>query len=164
MRLDVRRAAARRRIETESVECPSRRCQRRPSAICSFSRSGQCSDSPGCAFCWRGFSRDAYLVSLAGIVAIVLGFAAHIVINAIFATGFRPGEAALGIGTFGIIALAFIGGWATGGLSASDYWSGLTLFAVLALGMPVYLSTRYGLRGAFSRFHIRSADSDVSAP
>lgn len=116
----------------------------------------------GLCFLLEGFSRDAYLVSLAGIAAIVAGFAAHIVINAIFATGFRPGEAALGIGTFGVIALAFIGGWAMGGLSMSDYWSGLTLFAVLALGMPIYLSTRYGLRGAFSRFHIRPADSDTA--
>ena len=118
----------------------------------------------GLCFLLEGFSRDAYLVSLVGIVAIVLGFSAHIVINAIFDTGFRPGEAALGIGSFGVIALAFIGGWATGGLSMSDYWSGLTLFAVLALGMPVYLSTRYGLRNAFSRFHIRPADTDVTAP
>ena len=60
----------------------------------------------GLCFLLEGFSRDAYLVSLAGIAAIVAGFAAHIVINAIFATGFRPGEAALGIGTFGVIALA----------------------------------------------------------
>lgn len=118
----------------------------------------------GLCFLLEGFARDTYLVSLAGIVAIVAAFAAHIVINAIFDTGFRPGEVALGIATFGVIALIFIGGWLAGGLSMSDYWSGLTLFAVLALGMPVYLSTRYGLRGAFSRFHIRPADSDASAP
>jgi hypothetical protein len=118
----------------------------------------------GLAFLLEGFSRDSYITSFAGIAAIVVGFVAHIVVNAIFDCSFRPGEAALGIGTFGVLALAFIGGWATGGLSMSDYLSGLTLFAVLAFGLPVYLSTRYGLRGAFSRFHHKPADSGKPAP
>ena len=113
----------------------------------------------GLAFLLEGFAQDSYLVSCAGIGAIVAGFIAHIVVNGIFDCGFRQGETALGMGVFGVIVLVFIAGWATGGLSVSDYWSGLTLFAVLAFGMPVYLSTRYGLRGAFSRFHLKPADS-----
>jgi hypothetical protein len=112
----------------------------------------------GLAFLLEGFSRDSYFVSLAGIAAIVSGFVAHIVVNAIFNCSFRPGEAALGIGTFGVLALAFIAGWASGGLSRMDYFSGLTLFAVLAFGLLAYLSTRYGMRGAFSRFHHKSTD------
>lgn len=112
----------------------------------------------GLAFLLEGFSRDSYMISLAGTGAIVAAFVAHIVVNGIFATGFRPGEAALGITAFGALAITFIGGWAVGGLSPADYWSGLTLFAVLAFGLPAYLSTRYGLRGAFSRFHVRHAD------
>lgn len=117
----------------------------------------------GLALVLEGFSRDSYFVSLAGTIAIVAGFVAHIVVNAIFSTGFRPGEAALGISAFGALALAFIGGWAVGGLSPADYWSGLTLFAMLAFGLPAYLSTRYGLRGAFSRFHVRHADDGKPA-
>ena len=113
----------------------------------------------GLAFLLEGFHRDSYLVSSAGIVAIVAGFVAHIVVNAIFDCSFRAGEAALGIGAFGVLSLSFIIGWASGDLSQNDYWSGLTLFAVLGFGMPVYLSTRYGLRGAFSRFHHKPADS-----
>lgn len=116
----------------------------------------------GLALLLEGFSRDSYAVSVAGIAAIVAGFAAHFVVNAIFDTGFKQGEAALGIGVFGIVVAVFIASWAAGGLSASDYWSGLTLFAVLALGLPIYLSTRYGLRGAFSHFHVRHADSGNS--
>jgi len=116
----------------------------------------------GLALLLEGFSRDSYAVSAAGIVAVVVGFIAHFVVNAIFDTGFKAGEAVLGIGVFGIIVLVFIVGWATGGLSRNDYWSGLTLFAVLAIGLPVYLSTRYGLRGAFSHFHVRHADSRKS--
>ena len=75
----------------------------------------------GSAFLLEGFSRDSYFVSLAGIAAIVSGFVAHIVVNAIFHCSFRPGEAALGIGTFGVLALAFIAGWATGSGAASAY-------------------------------------------
>ena len=111
----------------------------------------------GLAFLLEGFSRDSYFVSLAGIAAIVVGFIAHMVVNAVFDCGFKPGETALGISSFGVLALAFISGWISGGLSMNDYWSGLTLFAVLAFGMLIYLSTRYGLRSAFSRFHTRSS-------
>ncbi|MAS05132.1 MAG: hypothetical protein CL534_10660 [Ahrensia sp.] len=113
----------------------------------------------GLAFVLEGFSRDAYLVSLAGIGAIVAGFISHIIVNAVFDASFKAGESALGIGVFGVLALVFIIGWASGDLSQDDYWSGLTLFAVLGFGLPLYLSTRYGLRGAFSRFHLKPADS-----
>lgn len=112
----------------------------------------------GLAFLLEGFTRDSYLVSLAGTVAIVCGFVAHIIVNAIFRCTFRPGEAALGIAMFGVLAVMFIAGWLTGGLSQIDYLSGLTLFAVLAFGFLAYLSTRYGLKGAFSRFHHKHAD------
>lgn len=111
----------------------------------------------------EGFSRDSYFVSLAGTAALVATFVAHMVVNAVFDCGFRPGEAALGISAFGALALAFIGGWAVGGLSPADYLSGLTLLATLAFGLPAYLATRYGLRGAFSRFHVRHADDGKPA-
>mgnify|MGYP000120862676 CR=1 FL=1 len=112
----------------------------------------------GLALLLEGFSRDSYWISLAGIAAIVAGFVAHIVVNGVFDCTFRPGEAALGIGTFGVMALAFIVGWLSGGMSQADYLAGLTLFAVLAFGFLAYLSTRYGLRGAFSHFHHKHAD------
>ncbi|MBC7283681.1 hypothetical protein [Hoeflea sp.] len=117
----------------------------------------------GLALLLEGFSRDSYLVSLAGTAALVAAFVAHMVVNAVFDCGFRPGEAALGISAFGALALAFIGGWAVGGLSPADYLSGLTLLATLAFGLPAYLATRYGLRGAFSRFHVRHADDGKPA-
>ena len=117
----------------------------------------------GLALLLEGFSRDSYFVSLAGTAALVAAFVAHMVVNAVFDCGFRPGEAALGISAFGALALAFIGGWAVGALSPADYFSGLTLLATLAFGLPAYLATRYGLRGAFSRFHVRHADDGKPA-
>jgi len=117
----------------------------------------------GLGFLLEGFSRDAYPVSLVGIALIVLAFLAHIIVNAIFGQGFLMGETALGIGSFGILALLFIIGWLASDLSTSDYHSGITLFSVLLAGFIAYLATRYGLRGAFSRFHIKPHDSGDGA-
>ena len=109
----------------------------------------------GLCFLLEGFSEVSYLVSLAGITLMVASFVAHIVVNAVFNQGFTSGETALGIGSFGILALVFVIGWAEGGMPMANFFAGLTLFGVLAAGLLVYLSTRYGLRGAFSRFHVK---------
>ncbi len=116
----------------------------------------------GFAFLLEGFSRDAYLISLIGIAFVVAGFVAHIVINAIFGTGFSQGETALGIGSFGVVVAAFAGGWIAGEYGQSDIWSGLTLIVIISVGLLAYLSTRYGMRGAFSQFH-HTHHSDESA-
>jgi hypothetical protein len=105
----------------------------------------------------EGFARDDWLISASGVAAIVVAFAAHIVVNAVFGTGFSRGEAALGIGLYGLLGLIFMAGAAGGEMSMTDYYSGLTLFGVLAVGFIAYLTTRHGLRGAFSQFHIRAA-------
>ena len=112
----------------------------------------------GLCFVMEGLSRDVYLVSLIGVAAILAGIIGHLVINTVFRTAFTSGEAALGVGVFAIAALSFIGAWAVGDLSEQDYWSGLTLFGVLAAGLPVYLSTRYGFRGAFAQLGIKALD------
>jgi hypothetical protein len=103
----------------------------------------------------EGLSRDDWALSAVGVGVIVLAFAAHIVVNFVFGTGFTSGEAALGIGLYGVMGAVFIAGTLTGGMTMADYYAGLTLFGVLAAGLPLYLITRYGLRGAFSHFHVR---------
>lgn len=109
----------------------------------------------GLGFLLEGLSRDAYALSLVGIVLIVAGFVAHIIVNQLFGNGFRRGETALGIVVFGVLAVVFIAAWAAGGLSMADYAAGLTLFGVLVAGLVAYLATRHGLRGAFSQFHFK---------
>lgn len=116
----------------------------------------------GLAFILEGFKLDSYVISLVGVGSIAAGFIGHLVVNAVFGCGFSKGEAALGIATFGVLAVAFIVGWADGDLSIADYWSGITLFALLILGLFAYLSARYGLRGAFSHLHVRPASRGVS--
>ncbi len=101
----------------------------------------------------EGLSHDAWLLSAAGVLAVSTAFAAHMVVNAFFGTGFTRGETTLGIATYGVLGLVFLIGALSGGLTASDYRAGLTFFGVLAAGMLTYLVTRNGLRGAFSRFH-----------
>jgi hypothetical protein len=108
----------------------------------------------------EGFSRDSWAISAAGVATLVTAFVAHMVANAVFRTGFTRGEAALGIGTYGLLGAVFLLGVVGGEMSMTDYYSGLTLFGVLAAGFLAYLTTRHGLRGAFSQFHIRPGSTE----
>jgi hypothetical protein len=105
----------------------------------------------------EGLQRDSWALSALGVSVLVLAFVIHIVVNGIFATGFTPGETVLGIGAYGLLGLVFVIGAVSGDMTMSDYYAGLTLFGVLAAGFLAYLFTRHGLRGAFSRFHIKPA-------
>ncbi|MDE3238051.1 MAG: hypothetical protein KGN33_03755 [Paracoccaceae bacterium] len=111
----------------------------------------------GLGFMLEGMALNSYLVALVGVALILASFVAHIIVNAVFDQGFTPGETALGIGAFGVLAIVFISGWLVGGLSMPDFYAGLTLFGALSVGFLAYLMTRYGLRGAFSHFHRKSA-------
>jgi len=107
----------------------------------------------GLGFWLEAMARDALLLALLGIGLTVAAFVAHIVVNTVFRQGFTRGETALGIGLYGLMALLYVGARLQGGMSAEGALSGLALFGALAVGFIVYLATRYGVRGAFSRFH-----------
>lgn len=111
----------------------------------------------------EGLMRDSVALSSLGVAGIVTAFVAHIVINGVFDTGFTPGETALGIGSYGLLGLVFVVGATTGETTMADFYSGLVFFGVLAAGFITYLSTRHGLRGAFSRFHIKPVFLDEGA-
>lgn len=106
----------------------------------------------------EGLKDDLWSVSAGGVGLIVLAFIAHIIVNGVFDTGFSQGEAALGIGAYGLLGLVFVLSAVGGSMTMADYYAGLTLFGVLAAGFLAYLFTRHGLRGAFSRFHIKPMD------
>src|SRR6218665_4070148 len=101
----------------------------------------------------EGMARDLFSLSALGVGVIIAAFVAHIVINVIFATCFTPGEAAFGIGAYGLLGLVFIVGAISGEMTMADYYSGLLLFGVLAAGFLAYMLTRHGMRTAFSQFH-----------
>lgn len=110
----------------------------------------------GLGFVLEGMARELYVACGIGLAVIVAAFAAHIVVNFVFRQGFTRGEAALGIGVYGLLALVFVLASIGGRLGQVGYASGLAMFGVIAVGFIVYLATRHGLRGAFSQFHINS--------
>lgn len=111
----------------------------------------------------ESMARDSWALSALGVALIVAAFVAHIVINGVFDTGFTPGETALGIGAYGLLGLVFVLGATEGGMTMANLYSGLTLFGVLAAGFLAYLLTRYGMRTAFSRFHIKPVSGREAA-
>lgn len=111
----------------------------------------------------EGFALDSWPMSASGVAVVMLAFVAHIIVNGVWDTGFTQGESVLGIGAYGLLGLVFIAAALFGGLSMADLYSGLTLFGMLAAGFLAYLATRHGLRGAFSRFHIKTDGMSHSA-
>jgi len=105
----------------------------------------------------EGMAHDVWGIAAIGVACVVLAFAGHIIVNGIFDTGFSQGETVLGIAIYGGLSLLFVLGALGGGMTMADFYSGLTLFGTLGAGFLVYLFTRHGLRGAFSRFHGKSA-------
>jgi hypothetical protein len=109
-------------------------------------------------FVMEGLHRDSYLIALIGIGAVVAGFVGHLIINHVFSIEFTNGETALFLAAFGVLILIFLVAWLTQNLSRNGIYMGLTLVSTVASGLVIYLSTRFGMRGAFSRFHSRNRD------
>mgnify|MGYP006431592289 CR=1 FL=1 len=99
---------------------------------------------------------NRYGTAFAGILLVMAAFVTHVVINTLYRTGYTAGETALGLATFGVVALLMVVGFATGQLDERDFLTCLSLVGVLVVGFISYLATRYGLRGAYSTFHHNS--------
>ena len=101
-----------------------------------------------------GLANDEIPVGLLGFAILIVGFIAQIIINAAFGGGFNRGEIALGIGAFGVAVLAFIVGWiANPEFDSAAIIISLAGFAALIASFLIYLTAKYGLKGAFSMFH-----------
>lgn len=105
----------------------------------------------------EGFHRDSYVTALAGIGCIIASFVAHIIVNAVAGTGFTTGETILGLTSYGFLVLLFVFSVLLGQVSTVGFHIGLTLFISLICGFVIYLVTRHGMRGAFSKFHMGQA-------
>lgn len=102
-----------------------------------------------------GFRADQIAIIGAGYLLLAAGFISHLVINRIYAMPFRAGEIATAISLFGVAALSLIANWAFDpGFSETDVQGGILGLAVVLFGFITYLATRFGLRGAFSMYHI----------
>ena len=62
----------------------------------------------GLAIVLEGFRLDSWALSAGGVATVLFAFVAHIIVNAVFATGFSRGETALGIGAYGLLGLIFV--------------------------------------------------------
>lgn len=108
----------------------------------------------GAGFVLSGFEMDFYFLALFGFALLVAGFVAHLIVNRIYAAGFRTGEVAAGFGIFGVAVLAFIVSWLLDPtFSDVDVLSGITGIVVVIGSFLVYVATRFGLKGSFSMFH-----------
>ncbi len=108
----------------------------------------------GLGFLLEGGARDSFPVGLIGVAGIAAGFGGHVIINSLYRQPFTLGETALGLGLFVTVVLVFVAGWLGGELTVTEIYIGLTLLAVLVVGFLVYVTTRYGVRGAFNRFDV----------
>jgi hypothetical protein len=103
-----------------------------------------------------GFSADSVPAAAAGYALMAAGFVAHLVVNWVYRAGFRNGEIAAAFGLFGTAVAVFMASWLFNPeFSRADVASGLLGLATVVLGFLAYLTTRYGLRGSFSMFHIQ---------
>ena len=110
----------------------------------------------GLCFVLSGFALPLVPAILGGFGLFVAGFISHLVINAVFHHGFTTGEVVTGFVAFGVGLACFMGAVVLGeGVTGPEFAAGIAGFAALVLCFLVYLITKFGLKGAFSRFHTR---------
>lgn len=102
-----------------------------------------------------GFSGAGAGFILAAFAVILAGFIGHVIVNAVFATGFSPRELALGLVLYGCALVAF--GLSTllqPDIRATIFIPAGAGFALLLAAVVFYMVTRAGLRGAFENFDV----------
>lgn len=102
-----------------------------------------------------GFGGAGPLWVAAGFGAILAGFAAHVIVNAVLRTGFSAAEVALALVLFLAGTLAF--GMATlfsEGFAQRNFLVVVGGMAALVAAVIFYMVTRAGVRGAFEAFDI----------
>jgi hypothetical protein len=111
----------------------------------------------GLCFVLSGFSLPLVPAILGGFALFVAGFISHLIINVVFHHGFTTGEIVTGLVAFGVGLACFIAAVIPGaGIAGPEFVVGISGFATLVLCFLVYLIIKFGLKGAFSRFHARS--------
>jgi len=106
-------------------------------------------------FAMSGFVGGQVAAGLVGFALVVAGFAAHVIINQLFGTGFSRGEIVVGFMAFGVALLSFIAAWLFDPhFGAAGVTVGLVGFGAIIVSFMVYLVTKYGLKGSFSMFHV----------
>jgi hypothetical protein len=97
-----------------------------------------------------GFAENSMIAGLAGYLTIIVGFLAHVLINAIFRANFTQPQIALGLGAFTVGVLCYIASLiANPGFKEIDVAMGLIGFTALAATFVIYIIVNYGVRGSY---------------
>src|SRR5437763_4976436 len=97
-----------------------------------------------------GFAEDSMIAGLAGFLTLIVGFLAHVLLNAIYRARFTQPQIALGLGAFTVGVLCFIASvLVTPGFGEIDVATGLIGFSALAAAFVVYIIINYGVRGSY---------------
>lgn len=110
----------------------------------------------GLGFLLEGGARQSFLIGVIGMLALVMGFLCHLIANYVFEQSFSKGEVALGLGVFVTSTIVFILCWLIGALSQTSFLIGLATLFIVVIGFLTYLTTRYGVGGAFHKFDVSS--------
>lgn len=101
----------------------------------------------------QAFYQDLLWIGLAGIATLALGFSMHLVANRYFVQTFTRGEIAFGTAAVTLLGMILVVSWFSTDYSLTDMILASALTGTVVFSVLAYLVTRYGARGAFSRFH-----------
>ena len=107
----------------------------------------------GLCFAISGFSQADLYSGLFGFVLLAAAFAAHVVINHIFQTGFSKGEIASGFVVYVVSVVSFVVSWlALPRFDTANIAIGLSGFSLLFACFIFYLVANHGVRGSINLF------------
>ena len=106
-----------------------------------------------------GFAEDSMIAGLVGYFTLIVGFLAHVLINAIFRTNFTQPQIALGLGAFAVGVLCYIASLiANPDFKEIDVATGLVGFTALAATFVIYIIVNYGVRGSYQMVYRMHAE------
>lgn len=106
-------------------------------------------------FLIHAFGGGSVWAAAAGFAVLLAGFGAHVIVNAVWRTGFTPGELALGLCVYGAGLVWFLLSLLLGNVEAARLFVPIGVgFIVILVAVVFYLVTFFGVRRTFERFDV----------
>ena len=107
----------------------------------------------GLCFVVSGFSQADLFFGMFGFALLATAFAAHVIINHLFRTGFSKGEIASGFVVYVVSVVSFVVSWlALPRFDTANIAIGLSGFSLLLACFLFYLVANHGVRGSIDMF------------
>lgn len=101
-----------------------------------------------------GFAEQSMTAGLAGFFTVIVGFLAHILLNAIYRAGFTQPQIALGLGAYTVGVLCYLASiLVSPDFGEIDVATGLIGFSALAAAFVTYIIVNYGVRGSYQMMY-----------